>query len=217
MIDHFAMFIGHFSPAELLLRLNKTVPVLPIAIGVSYPDLLWSVLVWFKKEEVEINAKNPLQNKIKFTKYPYSHSLVLSAILSLVPAVILGLVYHRPLVGVFFLIAAVSHWLLDTIMHLPDLPVLGFGKDKKVGLSVWNHPRFGFFFEYAFFVASTLLFVPTQKWLALLLGGTVLHSINANSFFGFTKSNPTKSSMAYAALALVGFGAAISWFTLAMT
>ena len=52
--------------------------------------------------------------------------------------------------------------------------------------------------------------------LAQLLGGAlVLHLLNANSFFGFTKANPTGTPRRYAALALGGFAAAIAWFTLA--
>jgi len=211
---YFAMFIGHFGPAEFLLHINKTIPVLPIAIGVSYPDLLWPVLVYLKKEKVRVSASSPLQNTIEFVSYPFSHSLVLSTILTLIPATVCALIYHRPIVGLFFLIAALSHWLLDTLMHLPDLPILGFGRDKKIGLALWNHLPFAFVFEYVFFAACTLLFTPSTKWVLLLIGGLAFHALNANSFFGLTKKNPTSTANLYATLALVGFGAAIVWFTL---
>jgi len=32
------MVVGHFTVAELLLDINKTVPVLPVLISVSWPD-----------------------------------------------------------------------------------------------------------------------------------------------------------------------------------
>lgn len=213
-IDHFGMFIGHYSVAELLLFLNNTIPVLPIAIGVAYADLLWPFLVFFKKEKVAINPTSPLQKTIKFLSYPYSHSLVRSSLLTIIPSVIVALIYARPIVGVFFFIAAMSHWLLDTIMHLPDLPVLGFGHDKKIGLGLWRYPKIAFVFEYLFFAIPTLLFAPADIRIGLLAGGLFLHLFNGNSFFGLTKTNPTKTPNAYASLALVGFGLAIAGFTL---
>jgi hypothetical protein len=213
-IDHVAMFIGHYGAAEFLLWLNKTIPVLPVAIGVAYADLLWPFLVYLKKEIVTIDPKTPLQKTIDFIAYPYSHSLVRSALLTLIPSAVVALLYGRTIVGVFFYIAAMSHWFLDTLMHLPDLPVLGFGKDRKVGLGLWRYPKTAFAFEYAFFALATLLFAPIHLWAALLAGGVVLHLINANSFFGFTHDNPTKTSNAYASLALFGFGLAITGFTL---
>jgi hypothetical protein len=217
MLLYFGMFIGHFGPAEALHKLNDTIPILPIAFGVSYPDLLWPILVFLKIEKVSIDKSSPLQNRVKFTKYPYSHSLVLSAALTLLPALILSLIYQRLTVGIFFFIAAISHWILDAIMHISDLPVLGLtNKDKKVGLGLWRHLPLAFFFEYGFFMLFTLLFTAAGKWPLLLFGALVFHLLNANSFFGFTKTNPTLTSNRYALLALVGYSVAIIWFNLAL-
>jgi hypothetical protein len=207
------MFIGHYGAAELLLHLDKSIPTLPVAIGVAYADLLWPVLVYLKKEKVSIDPKTPLQKGIKFLSYPYSHSLVRSSVLSLIPAIIIAAVYGRMIVGVFFYIAAMSHWFLDILMHLPDLPVLGFGKDKKIGFGLWRYPKTAFVFEYVFYAVCTILFAAPSLWETLLLGGLALHAVNANSFFGFTKTNPTKSPNSYASLAIFGFTLAISGFT----
>lgn len=213
-IDHFGMFIGHYSVAELLLYLNKSIPALPIAIGVAYADLLWPFLVFLKKEKVSIDPNSPLQKTIKFLSYPYSHSLVRSSFLTIIPSIIVALLYGRPLVGVFFFAAAMSHWVLDTIMHLPDLPILGFGHDKKIGLGLWRYPKIAFIFEYLFFAVPTIFLAPADIRIALLGGGLFLHFFNGNSFFGFTKTNPTKTPNAYASLALVAFGLAITGFSL---
>jgi len=40
--------------------------------------------------------------------------------------------------------------------------------------------------------------------MSLLAIGTIFHLLNANSFLGLTKTNPFKSSSAYAMLVLVG-------------
>jgi len=55
-------------------------------------------------------------------------------------------------------------------------------------------------------VVATLVFEPPSKWLWILVAALVLHLINANSFFGFTKTNPMTTPR-YAILAWVGFAA----------
>jgi len=38
----------------------------------------------------------------------------------------------------FPLAAVLSHWFLDVIVHIPDLPLTPFG-DFKVGMGLWNY------------------------------------------------------------------------------
>lgn len=199
------MVIGHFSVAELLLDINRSVPALPVLIGVSWPDLVWPFLIFSKKEEVVVDPNSPLGSHTKFKRFPYSHSLVTSGLITIIPAIIFALLYQRPIVGVFFFIAALSHWALDAVVHVHDIPLLGFGKDKKIGLGLWKYGKTAFFIEYGLFVVATLLFTPARLWAALLIAGTIFHLLNANSFFGFTKKNPTKDSNALATSAIIAF------------
>ncbi len=203
------MYIGHFVIAEALLKAYPSVPALPVLIGVAYPDLLWPFLVYAGKEKLDVDPKTPLQKAIRFVSYPYSHSLVRSSLLTLIPAIGLAIIFRRPIVGALFFIASISHWLLDAIVHLPDLPVLGFGTDRKIGLGLWNYPVPVFVFEYLFFALGTLLLVSRKHFWPMLVAGAALHLLNANSFFGFTKTNPTKTPKAYASLALFGYVIAI--------
>jgi hypothetical protein len=204
------MYIGHFVVAEALLKADPSVPTLPVLVGVAYPDLLWPLMVYAGKEKVDIDPQTPLQKAIRFIRYPYSHSLVCSGILTLIPSIGLAVIFQRPVIGVLFFIAAISHWLLDAIVHLPDLPVLGFGPDRKIGLGLWNYPGVAFVFEYLFYTFGTLLFVSAKHVWPMLIAGGVLHFLNANSFFGFTKTNPTKTPKMYASLALFGYVIAIA-------
>lgn len=209
------MYIGHYTAAAVILAAAPGTPVFPIAVAVAYPDLLWPFLVYFGKEKVKVNPMNPLQKAIKFSSYPHSHSLVRSAILNLIPSVVFGLLYHSVLVGVLFWLGALSHWLLDAIVHLKDLPVLGSKKhDTYVGLGLWKIPKVAFVAEYLFFAGVILLTAQPSAWVGLLSGGLILHALNANSFFAFTKKNLSKTANQYATLALVGFVAAITWFML---
>ena len=128
------MYIGHYAVAAALVTLVPASPVTPIAVGVAWPDLVWPVLVFIGREHVTVNRSDPLQRSIRFDSYPFSHSLVLSNVFTLVPAVIVAFLYDSVLLGVLFWVATLSHWVLDLVVHLPDLPVLGFGgNDRMLG------------------------------------------------------------------------------------
>lgn len=196
------MFIGHFAVAFLLINMFPDLNPLIALIGVSFPDLLWGLTVLLGIEKVEL-SDSPFQKDIKFLYYPYSHSLVLGGLISAAPAIILAAIVS-PLAGVVFVAASVSHWILDIFVHLPDLPILGFGDDRKIGLRLWNHPKTTFFLEYGLYAAGTLFFLPQASWFTALAIGAFFHLINSNSFFGFSE-NQIKSANLYAVFALVGF------------
>ncbi len=205
------MFIGHLAAAEALHAAFPETPVWISLVGVGFPDLLWGVTVLAGVERVQI-GRSPLQRDIVFEHYPYSHSLVLTNIIALVPAAVLAAVYDWR-AGLVFLLASISHWLFDVVVHLPDLPVLGFGRDVKVGLGLWRYGPLAFAVEYALVVAATLAFTPADKWLWLLVAAALFHAVNINSFFGFTATNPIHSARAYAVVALVGFAAMAAVFS----
>ena len=144
------MFIGHFAVAYLLIALFPAVPPLVILTGVSFPDLLWPVLVLTGKETVTVSPDSPLQNAIRFTSYPYSHSLVTGSLIAAIPGLFIAY-FVSPAAGILFVAASASHWMLDVVTHLKDLPVLGFGKDMRVGFGLWNHAKAAFVLELAFY------------------------------------------------------------------
>lgn len=197
------MFIGHFAVAYLLIALFPAVPPLVILTGVSFPDLLWPVLVLTGKETVTVSPDSPLQKATRFISYPYSHSLVTGSLIAAVPGLFIGY-FVSPAAGILFVAASASHWLLDVVTHLKDLPVLGFGKDRKTGFGLWNYPKTAFVLELAFYTVITVLVVQPALVIPLLALGCAFHLINANSFLGFSRKNPF-TARSYAVLAIFGF------------
>jgi len=200
------MFVGHFAIAFLLWRLFPQVPLPVVLIAVSFPDLLWSSLVPAGVEKVRLNPDSPLQKFIVFEKFPYSHSLVLGNVWSLIVGLLVAGFLNNPLVVPVFVAGSASHWMLDTIVHLKDLPILGFDGDRKVGAGLWRRGPLAFVVEYAFYAIVTLFALSGVSLLYALILGGVFHAINLPSFFGSTRKNSIKSSNAYASLALIGFG-----------
>lgn len=202
------MFIGHFAVAFLLAWLFPQTPLWVFLVAVSFPDLLWSVLVPLGVEKVRIDPSSPLQRNIGFEKYPYSHSLVLASILSIPVGLAIGVGLGNPLISLLFMLGSASHWLLDTVVHLKDLPVLGFSSfDGTVGFGLWRWGGITFIVELALYVAFAAALVPYVRLGYALVLGILFHLVNANSFFGFSKKNIVRSSNGYAGIALVGFAA----------
>jgi hypothetical protein len=200
------MFIGHFAVAFLLWRLFPSVPLPVMLVSVSFPDLLWSLLVPAGLEKVRINPDNPLQKFVVFEKYPYSHSLILTNVWSLLVGGVIAAVFNNPLVLPVFVLGSASHWILDTVVHLKDLPILGFNGDRKVGAGLWNRGPLAFVVEYAFYIIVTALVLSGPALVYALVLGTVFQMINLPSFISSNRKNMAKTSNSYAMLALAGFG-----------
>src|SRR5947209_13198521 len=200
------MFVGHFAIAFLLWRLFPQVPLPVVLIAVSFPDLLWSLLVPAGVEKVRMNPDSPLQKFIVFEKFAYSHSLVVGNVWSLIVGLLIAGVLNNPLVVPIFVAGSASHWLLDTVVHLKDLPILGFDGDRKVGAGLWKRGPVAFVVEYAFYAIVTVCALSGLPLVCALILGGVFHAINLTSFFWSTRKNSIKSSNAYAGLALLGFG-----------
>lgn len=210
------MYIGHYAAAAVLVTAVPEAPVAAAAIGVAWPDLLWPVLVLAGRERVTVSPVDPLQRAVRFDWYPFSHSLVGGNLIALVPAVLVALVWQSPLAGLVFWIAAASHWLLDLVVHQPDLPVVGFGAgDRRAGLGLWRRPKTAFVLEYLFFAVVVAATAGPSMLLGVLGGGLLLHLLNANSAFAFTSTNPVGTPTRFALVTLLGYVAAIAWFLMA--
>jgi hypothetical protein len=61
----------------------------------------------------------------------------MSLVWSVVGATIAFLIYREPRTAGFIRLEVFSHWVLDFIVHLPDLP-LSFNGSPKVGLGLWS-------------------------------------------------------------------------------
>ena len=137
------MFLGHFGAAFALKRVEPKVSLGAMFIAAQLADLLWGTFLLLGWEHARILPDtNPLLT-FQFYDYPISHSLVGGLAWGLGAA---ALYYSWPtrdtnrhwqasaLVG----LAVLSHWPLDVLVHVPDLPLAG-NDSLKLGLGIWNH------------------------------------------------------------------------------
>lgn len=130
------MFIGHFGLAFGAKRAARRVSLGTLFIAAQFIDLLWPILLLLGVEKVRIAPGITTVTPLDFEYYPISHSLV--AVLGW--AALVGSAYFllRRQSRAALLIAAlvVSHWLLDLLVHRPDLPLMP-GTSRLVGFGAW--------------------------------------------------------------------------------
>jgi hypothetical protein len=138
------MFLGHYGVAFALKRAQPKLSLGTLFVATQLLDLLWGIFVLLGWEHARIVPENSAFTRLEFWDYPISHSLVGALTWGIVAA---ACYYSWPtrdttrhwqaaaIVGV----AAFSHYPLDVLVHLPDLPIMG-NDSPKLGLGLWNHP-----------------------------------------------------------------------------
>ncbi|MGZ3949466.1 MAG: metal-dependent hydrolase [Flavisolibacter sp.] len=156
------MFIGHYGAG---LSLKKAAP--PVSLGllfiaVQFLDLLWPTMLLLHIEHVQITTDKSQPIPLIFTDYPWSHSLVMALVWSAVFFVLYWLA-RKDLRNAFVLgVAVFSHWLLDLIVHLPDLPLYP-GSSIKLGLQLWRYPIAANLVEGVVFFTGMFLYLRATK------------------------------------------------------
>jgi len=204
------MFVGHYAVSYAGKSLARSVPLWHLFVAVQFLDILWGLFVLVGVEHVRIVPGITAASPLDLYHIPYTHSLVGALLWS----VVCGAAYHAwrgrdagPRAGAVVGSAVFSHWLLDLLVHRPDLPLVG---DRlKVGLGLWNYPAAALTVETAILFGGILSYLrATRKEtrrsaFAFLLCGAGLVVMQALIFFG----PPPGSPAALAGTGLVAYGA----------
>ena len=156
------MFLGHYGVALAAKRAAPETSLGWMVLGSQWLDLLWPVLLLAGVERVRIEPGLMPASALDFTHYPVSHSL--ATVLGW--GVLVGLAYwvakHRRRGAVLLGGLVVSHWLLDAIVHRPDLP-LWPGSDVMVGAGVWRSAGLTIGLEFAFLAAGLAVYARSTR------------------------------------------------------
>ena len=156
------MFLGHYALAFGAKRIAPAVSLGTLFLACQFADLLWPTLLVLGLEIVEIDPGNTLVTPLNFVKYPYSHSLVMLLVWSVVLA-LLYLAVRRGRAGALTVGTLVfSHYLLDLITHRPDLPVTIEGS-TRLGFGLWNYPGTTLAVESGMFLIGIAMYVSVTR------------------------------------------------------
>jgi len=143
------MFIGHYGVSYLLKKKYEKIPLWVLFIAVQFVDILSFLLVLFGAEHVSYKASENPFLRASIDYIPFSHSLSSGLLIAFFTYVIFCKLKNKYW-GIALSLAVVSHWPMDFIAHLPDMPILF--NSYKVGLGLWKHQWYAFFLEITFFV-----------------------------------------------------------------
>jgi len=156
------MFIGHFALGFALKRAAPRANLGWLIASVSFLDLVWPIFVLTDIERVEVDQGNTVFTPLDFVFYPYSHSLAAALIWSVIFAAVY-LVFSKYKTGsVVMAVGVLSHWILDAIVHRPDLPLYP-GSERKVGFGVWDSFPATLVIEIAMFGLGVWLYSASTK------------------------------------------------------
>jgi hypothetical protein len=152
------MFIGHLGVALAAKRIAPRTSLGLLVFAAEFLDLLWPIFLLLGIEHVRIVPGITRVSPFDFYDYPISHSLLMVVVwsLSVAAAYYLASRYTRGAWVSGFLV--LSHWLLDALVHRPDLPVRS-GGTTFVGFGLWNSWPGSIAAELAIFLPGVILYV----------------------------------------------------------
>lgn len=131
------MFLGHFGAGFAGKKFSKSASLGTYFMAAQWIDLLWPILLLLGIEKVKIEPGISNVTPLNFNYYPFTHSLAAAIIWGVIFGVIYFLIKKNSKTSIILGVFVVSHWVLDFLVHIPDLPIFP-GSELKVGLGLWN-------------------------------------------------------------------------------
>ncbi|MGN6820724.1 MAG: hypothetical protein ACTHJR_18870 [Sphingomonas sp.] len=211
------MFIGHYAPAFAAATSAKSPKLGALFVAAQLVDIAFFSFLILGVEKMRMLPGATVMNGMDLYDMPWTHSLAGAIGWAVLFAIVVRLLRGSWTAGAIGGAVVVSHWLIDLLVHRPDLTLAG--SPPKLGLGLWNHPWIEIPLELAFafgglwfFVSRTRATGPAGKWSPwlLALGMAVLQAIN------WTTPQPTEAGpapvstgwlglFAYAILALLAW------------
>jgi len=155
------VFIGHFAVGLAAKRLAPRTSIGSLTLAAVFLDALWPVFLLLGLERAEVAPGPNSFLFLNFTYYPISHSLLMAVVWSVVFAFVYKARTQYPRGAFWVGVLVLSHWVLDFLVHVPDLPLWPGG--PKVGMGLWNYPAVVIAIESAMFLAGIWIYASTTR------------------------------------------------------
>ena len=132
------MFVGHYGRSFAIRAVRPEIPLWVLFVAAQLVDIAWTLLVLAGIEKLRVVPGFTAANPLDLYYMPYTHSLVAAVLWALAAAIVCRWVFRWRgwVVAAWVGVAVLSHWVLDLLVHRPDLPL--YGNSAKVGLGLWN-------------------------------------------------------------------------------
>lgn len=201
------MFIGHYGPAFAAKPVERRLPLWLLFLAVQWLDVGWSSLVMLNVEKLRIVKGFTEGSSLDLYYMPFTHGLIGALALSAALGAVAALFYRERRTAIILVLAGAvfSHWILDLVVHVPDLSLLG--DSYKVGFGLWRHVWISFPLEIALIVAGGWIYargVPSATPLGDVLLWSFVVIMAAIETYGAFGPEPA-SPVAEAHTALVAY------------
>ena len=155
------MFIGHHAVGFAAKRFAPRTSLGLLMAAPLLLDLLWPLFLLLGIEHVRVEPDNPPFLRLDLYDYPWSHSLLMSVVWSLLAGGGYWLrTRYRP--GAMAIGLGVwSHWLFDFVTHAPDMPLYPGG--PEVGLGLWRSTAGTLLVESTLFIAGVAIYLHSTR------------------------------------------------------
>jgi hypothetical protein len=132
------MFIGHWAPAIAVAAQRKAPGLGTLFIAAQLVDWAFFGFVLVGVEHMRFSPGISAMNPMDLYDMPYTHSLIGSMAFAAAAAAAVWLLTRERAAAAATGAVVLSHWVLDLLVHVPDLTLAG--SPPKLGLGLWNHP-----------------------------------------------------------------------------
>jgi len=211
------MFIGHYAAGLALKKFEKRASLGVLFLGVQFVDILFFPFVLLGIERINIIENYTQSTHFQLEYLPYTHSLLASVLWTAAAyALFRWVIVKNHAVALVVAFAVFSHWVLDLIVHTPDLP-LWSDTSLKLGFGLWNNAIATYVLEATLLLGALWLYLrstsatsTTGKY-GMGLFAAFLLLINAGNIFGPLVSD-SKAMFAVAVLTAYFVFAALAFW-----
>jgi hypothetical protein len=157
------MFVGHYAASLALKKFEKRASLGVLFLAVQFVDILFFPFVLLGIERINLVENFTQSTHFELEYLPYTHSLLAFVIWSgIAYALFRWVVVKNHSVAVVVALAVFSHWLLDLLVHTPDLP-LASDATTKLGLGLWNNAIATYTLEAGLLILGLWLYLRSTK------------------------------------------------------
>ncbi|MGA8263635.1 MAG: hypothetical protein WB779_04255 [Ignavibacteriaceae bacterium] len=158
------MTAGHFGFAAAVKYKSPKVPLWALMLSTFLLDIVFIILVSAGIESfAPIKPAQPTYGGVIIHAY-YSHSLVGALIIATITGYIAKWIWDKR-TGIIIGTIVFSHWILDLIVHRPDLPILpgNAGNLPLLGFALWNIPAASAMLELLLVIGGAYLYYKAAR------------------------------------------------------